>query len=275
MRVGRRNRVSGTVAGHFGRGSVPVESYVVRGMPRNQRLDDAIRSSGRSLEDLAADVEAHPKTLERWVKSGRVPHAAKRGKLAALLGVPAPMLWPQVPGAAYGVSEVVGVYTTRNELSPATIGSMLDASCAHIDVLVYSGMWLWDTVPRFRDRLLNRLAAGAAVRVCLGDPNSEAVHLRGEEEGSGIGMASRCKIAIDYARPILDADRDAVRVTGTTLYCSIFRFDDEVLANTHFWGNPAAESPVLHFRFRSDGGIAANVLRSFERVWGRAQPLTG
>lgn len=244
-------------------------------MPRNQRLDDAIRSSGRSLEDLAADVEAHPKTLERWVKSGRVPHAAKRGKLAALLGVPAPMLWPEVPGAAYGVSEVVGVYTTRNELSPATIGSMLDASCAHIDVLVYSGMWLWDTVPRFRDRLLDRLAVGAAVRVCLGDPDSEAVHLRGEEEDSGDGMVSRCKIAIGYAKPILAANRDAVRVTGTTLYCSILRFDDEVLANTHFWGNPAAESPVLHLRFRSDHGIAANVLRSFERVWDRAQPLTG
>jgi transcriptional regulator with XRE-family HTH domain len=244
-------------------------------MLRNQRLADAIRYSGRSLEDLAADVGVHPKTLERWVSSGRLPHAATRGRLAGLLGVPVPMLWPEVPGAAHGVSEVVGVYTTRNELSPSTVGSMLDGTTGHIDVLVYSGMWLWDTVPRFRDRLLERLAAGVVVRICLGDPDSDAVHLRGEEEGSGDGMASRCKIAIDYARPVLDADPNAVRLTGATLYCSIFRFDHELLVNTHFWGNPAAASPVLHLRSRGDGGIAADVLRSFERVWDRAQPLPG
>lgn len=31
---------------------------------------------------------------------------------------------------------------------------------SRIDVLVYSGMWLWDTVPRFHDRLLERITAG-------------------------------------------------------------------------------------------------------------------
>ena len=244
-------------------------------MPRNHRLADAVRASGRSLDDLAADVGAHPKTLERWISSGRLPHASTRGKLAGLLGVPPPMLWPDVPGGAYGVSELVGVYTTRNELSPSTVGSMLDATADHVDVLVYSGIWLGDTVPRFCDRVLERLRAGVAVRICLGDPESNAVHLRGQEEGSGDGIEGRCKIAIGYAKPLLDADSDAVRVSGATLYSSIFRFDDELFVNTHFWGNPACESPVLHLRSHSDGGIAANVVRSFERVWARAQPLAG
>jgi transcriptional regulator with XRE-family HTH domain len=244
-------------------------------MSRNQRLADAIRSSGRSVEDVAADVGAHPKTVERWVSSGRLPHAAARAKLAGLLGVPVPMLWPDVPGASFGVSEVIGIYTTRNELSPSTVGSMLDATTRQIDILVYSGMWLWDTIPRFRERVLERISAGVSVRVCLGDPDSDAVHLRGQEEASGEGMASRCRIAISYASPILAAEPDAVRLTHATLYCSIFRFDDEVLANTHFWGNPAAESQVLHLRYRGDGGIAANVVRSFERVWDRAQSLAG
>jgi hypothetical protein len=244
-------------------------------MPRNHRLADAVRASGRSLDDLADDVGAHPKTLERWISSGRLPHASARGKLAGLLGVPTPMLWPDVPGGAYGVSELVGVYTTRNELSPSTVGSMLDATTAHIDVLVYSGMWLWDTVPRFRDRVQERVAAGVAVRICLGDPDSDAVQLRGQEEGSGDGMEGRCKIAIGYAKALLDPDPTAVRVSSATLYSSIFRFDDEVLVNTHFWGNPASESPVLHLRSRSDRGIAASVVRSFERVWDRAQPLAG
>ena len=244
-------------------------------MPRNQRLADAIRSSGRSVEDLAAEVEAHPKTLERWVSSGRLPHAATRGKLSALLGVPIPMLWPEAPGAAMEYQRWSGSIPLAMSFRQRRSGRCLTPTIAHVDVLVYSGMWLWDTVPRFHDRLLDRLAAGVAVRICLGDPDSDAVRLRGGEEGSGDGMESRCRIAIDYARPMLDADPSAVRVTGATLYCSIFRFDDELLANTHFWGNPAAESPVFHFRSRRDGGIAANLLRSFERVWDRAQPLAG
>lgn len=185
------------------------------------------------------------------------------------------MLWPEVAGAANGESEVVGVYGTRNEVSPVAIGAMLEATSSRVDVLVYSGMWLWDTVPRFHDRLLERLSAGVVVRICLGDPDSEAVRLRGDDEGAGDGMASRCRIAIGYARDLMEADPNAVRVTGATLYCSILRFDNEVLANTHLWGNPAAASPVLHLRSRGDGGIAGNVVRSFERVWELAQPLAG
>ena len=65
----------------------------------------------------------------------------------------------------------------------------------------------------------------------------------------------------------------AVRLTPTTLYASIFRFDDEVLANFHLFGNPAAASPVLHLRRRRETGIAASVLRSFDAVWAQAELL--
>ena len=244
-------------------------------MPRNQRLADAIRSSGRSLEDLAADVGAHPKSLERWISSGRLPHPASRQNLAALLGVPMPVLWPESPGAGHGISELVGIYPTRNELSPSTVASLLDDATAHVDVLAYSAMWLWDTVPRFRERLLERVATGVAVRICLGDPKSDAVRIRGEEEGSGDGMESRCKIAIGYAKAGLGANAGVVRISGATLYSSIFRFDDELLVNTHFWGNAASDSPLLHLRCGDDRGIAANALRSFDRVWDQARPLAG
>ena len=86
-------------------------------------------------------------------------------------------------------------------------------------------------------------------------------------------MEGRCRIALGYAMDVLDAN--SVRISGATLYNSIFRFDDEVLANMHFWGNPASESPVLHLRRSSDSGIAANLLRSFDRVWDLAQPAAG
>jgi hypothetical protein len=57
------------------------------------------------------------------------------------------------------------------------------------------------------------------------------------------------------------------------LYNSLLRFDDEVLVNSHFWGNPAADSPVYHFRRQGERGVAATAIRSFERVWEAAQPV--
>jgi transcriptional regulator with XRE-family HTH domain len=242
-------------------------------MARNQRLHDAIRQSGLRFENVADAVGADPKTVERWITTGRLPRPASRQKLADALGVPVSLLWPDAPGAAFATSELVAIYTTRRELSPATVGSLLDAAHHQIDVLAYAAIWLWDTVPEFTERLVQKIAGGTKVRLCLGDPDSDAVAIRSQEEGSRDGMSSRCRIAISYASAIHRADAAAVRLSGATLYNSVFRFDNDVLVNTHFFGNPAAHSPVYHFRRQGDVGIAASAIRSFERVWEGAQPL--
>lgn len=242
-------------------------------MARNQRLDDAIRRSGKRLEDVAEAVSADPKTARRWITTGRLPRPASRKQLADLLGVPEAVIWPDAPGVAYGTSELVGIYTTRRELPPATVGALLDLAEHHIDVAAYAALWLWDTVPQFAERVELKIARGASVRICLGDPDSDAVTLRGQEEGIDADMASRCRLAIKYASGIHYVDADAVRLSGATLYASIFRFDDAVLLNTHLWGAGAPDSPMLHFHRQTDRGIAASAIDSFERVWDAAQPL--
>src|SRR5205814_984849 len=140
-----------------------------------------------------------------------------RQKLAQMLGVAEAVLWPDAPGIAYGTSELVGIYTTRRELPPATVSSMLDAVQEHIDVLAYAALWLWDTIPGFVERVQVKLAQDVNVRVCLGDPESEAVRLRGREEGVDDAMTGRCRIAVAYARGIRHVDSDAVRLSGGTL----------------------------------------------------------
>ena len=97
-------------------------------MKRNQRLADSIRQSGRTVDDLAAAIETNPKTVERWVTTGRVPHPNSREKMAALLGVPAALLWPDTLAAMHGTTELLGVYKTRSELSPATIAALVNGS---------------------------------------------------------------------------------------------------------------------------------------------------
>jgi transcriptional regulator with XRE-family HTH domain len=242
-------------------------------MSRNQRLHDAIRQSGKRLDTIADEVGADPKTVSRWITTGRLPRPSIRQQLAQVLTVPEAVLWPDAPGVAYGTSELVGIYNTRRELPPATVRSLLDAATSKIDVLAYSALWLWDAVPEFAERVEIKIAQGATVRICLGDADSDAVLLRGREEGVDANIASRCRLAIAYTQGIRKHGPDTVRITGATLYASIFRFDNELLLNTHLWGNPAGDSPVLHLREHGAHGIAANAISSFERVWKTAQPL--
>lgn len=241
-------------------------------MGRNQRLHDAVRQCGWTSTDLAVKLGVDPKTVERWITNGRQPHRESREAAAALLGVPAALLWPDAVTGPSGLKDVVAVYRTRTELSPATVRSMLDSAHEHIDVLAFSALWLWDSVPAFAETVAAKAAEGVKVRVCLGNPESFAVLIRGEEEGIGDRMAARCRLALDYARPIAAVDRSAVRCSASTLYASLFRFDDDVLVNMHLWGNPAGESPVLHSRADHDRSVAAKAMCSFERVWKDAQP---
>ena len=64
-----------------------------------------------------------------------------------------------------------------------------------------------------------------------------------------------------------------VRFHETTLYNSIFRFDDDLLVNMHAYGAVAAKSPVMHVRRIAGGRLFPHYMASFERVWDEAEPL--
>jgi len=244
-------------------------------MAENDRLADAIRQRGWDVHRFAAEVEVDPKTVERWIATGRTPHLRTRERAATTLGVPMAILWPEATAPMAGIGELVGLYGTRTEVAPVTIRSLVLGARRHIDVLAYAGLWMWDSVPDFAQMVAAKAGDGVGVRICLGDPDSDAVRLRGHEEGIGESLAARCRMALSYARPILDADPKSVRCSGATLYATILRFDDDLLVNMHLWGNAACASPVLCFRRDEKTGIADNVIRSFERVWDQAQPVRG
>ena len=58
-----------------------------------------------------------------------------------------------------------------------------------------------------------------------------------------------------------------LRTHATTLYNSIYRFDQDLLVNGHAFGAPAAQSPVLHLRRVPGGRAWDHYMRSFEEVW--------
>ena len=66
-----------------------------------------------------------------------------------------------------------------------------------------------------------------------------------------------------------------MRLHATTLYTSIYRGDDHMIASGHVLGLPGAQSPALELRHLATGDLFDTYTACFERVWAGAKPLTG
>lgn len=241
----------------------------------NERLRSSIAGAQLSIMDVAAHVGVDPKTVERWITGGRVPHRQHRWATAALLDADEAYLWPGVLNdsrtAAASGAELVTLYPTRGAVPWELWETLLSEAEEAIDVLVFAGLFLADTNPGLAGSLADKARSGVRVRILLGDPDAEAIRVRGEEERIGSDLAARARLSLSYLRDAMEAPGVEIRLHDTTLYNSIYRFDDHLMANTHVYGAPAAQSPVLHLRHLPGGRLFAHYLASFDRVWASAR----
>jgi transcriptional regulator with XRE-family HTH domain len=242
----------------------------------NERLRAALLERGLTLDELADSIDVDPKTVERWVTTGRTPYRRHRYAVAAQLGLDETYLWPdaltpdQVAGASE--SEILTVYPHRWSVPSDLWRRMFETAEHEIGVLVYSGLFLSEdagTHQVFRVKA----DAGVRIRILLGDPQSAAVAQRGADEGLNDAMAAKIRNALLMYRPLLGVEGIEFRLHDTILYNSIYRADDQLLVNTHIYGFNAAQAPVLHLRKVAGGGMVNHYLDSFERVWDRAREL--
>lgn len=150
---------------------------------------------------------------------------------------------------------------------------LAETSTHSIDLLAYGGTFLHDALPNFAEVIARRAAAGVAVRLLFGDPSSDAVRLRGSEEGIGQALAARCHLTWTYFAPLLELPGVDGRKHGATVYHSIFRFDDTLLANAHVYGAPASQNPVVEVRQIPGGRTFRHYMTGFERTWKFAEPI--
>lgn len=222
--------------------------------------------------DVASSLQVDPKTVHRWL-DGRLPQPRHRWALADLVGRHEYDLWPQLAGVAPIDPELVATYPHRAAVPRDAWIGLFAGARTNIDVLVYSGLFLAEDIEL--RRLLQRQAqAGVAVRLLLGDPDSERVATRGDEEGIGTAMAAKVRNAIVLLQPLTDTDSVELRLHDTVLYNSVYRADSDLLVNPHVYGIAAAHAPVLHLRSRTGGDLSETYRTSFERVWADAAPLT-
>ncbi|MGW9429196.1 XRE family transcriptional regulator [Streptomyces decoyicus] len=242
----------------------------------NERLRAAMAAGGWTHATLATRAEVDPKSVERWVNLGRTPRRATALLAAETLGEDVHALWPalrQARSARAVSSELVALYDQRADVPVSAFTDMLAEARENIDVLVYAAVFLHEGFPRLNDLLRERAAEGCSVRIALGDAESANVRQRGEEERFGHGIESRCRLALMHYRPLLGVPGIEIRTHETTLYNSIYRADDQLLANAHVWGVNAYGAPVWHLRRNGDGGIFDTYAQSFDAVWTTAKPV--
>ncbi|WP_179666216.1 XRE family transcriptional regulator [Nocardioides thalensis] len=242
----------------------------------NERLRSALVSAGVTQADLSEQIGVDPKTVERWISTGRVPHRTHRLKVAALLGDDEAFLWPSTKSdprnLAASEAEFVTLYPNRGSVPIDVWEGLLERATDQVDLLAFAGSFFHDALPDFAEQLAAKARHGVRVRLLFGDPESPALELRGREEGIGDLLVSRCRLTWAYWMPFLQQPGIDARQHGSTLYASLFRFDDTVLANVHALGAPASHSPVLHLRKVAGGRLFTHYMSSFEKTWEAAVP---
>lgn len=241
----------------------------------NERLREALYRKGVNIPDLAEATGVDPKTVERWITKSRLPYPRHRRVIASLVQETESYLWPDAVGAERRAeiadSEIVRLYAHRNNLPLDLWDRLLSQPVDRVDMLSLAALFLVER-PSFVAELTKKAQAGVRIRLLFGDPSARDVSRRSEEEGLDRGaVPARVRNALALVRPLAAVPGIEIRTHRTTLYNSIFRFDDEMVVNTHVYGVPGARAPALHLRRLSTGDLFATYSASFETLWGAAK----
>ena len=159
------------------------------GEMRNERLRALLLERGKSPDQLAEHVRVDAKTVERWITRGRLPYRRHRFEVASFLGVDESYIWPDALGQRRGRGGV-------GERDRGGVAAPLRGAPGHVGTPVLrrpsgrSACWSTPGCSCPRTRACRRSsrtrpAAGVRVRILLGDPDSQVVADRGDDEGIG------------------------------------------------------------------------------------------
>lgn len=237
----------------------------------NDRLREALMRNGLTPESAAEELKVNAKTVERWVTQDRIPYPRHRHAIAALVRESEAYLWPDAVSMDRKIeiadSEVIKVYPHRNVIPGDLWGKLIEDTTEQIDILVLAGLFFAEE-PGLKKTIQRKTQEGVKIRLLFGDPNADEAGKRAGEERLAEGTVSaRISNALALIRPIAELDGVELRLHTTTLYNSIFRFDNQMVVNMHAYGLPGAHAPAMHLRQLPSGDLFETYMTSFEHVW--------
>jgi len=171
------------------------------------------------------------------------------------------------PTAEQTIDQVVAFYPHRADSPKKLWMDLLVGAQEEIVLFANASLFLPEENPEAIEILRTKVASGVRVRILLGDPDHPAMELRGREERLFEAIPGRIRMALAYYRPLVDVEGIEFRLHGTSLYNSIFRYDDQMLVNQHIYGTYGYMAPILHLRKVAGGDLFDTYMRSFELVW--------
>src|SRR5690348_3037659 len=107
-------------------------------------------NAGLTPVALAAAVEVDVKSVMRWIAEERMPYPVTRIKIAHVLHHEETFLWPALlqgsDACAVAAAEIERVWPTRSSISSETWHALFSKATEHLDILVYSGAFLIETL---------------------------------------------------------------------------------------------------------------------------------
>jgi hypothetical protein len=174
---------------------------------------------------------------------------------------PADQPTPNVP------QDVVALYPHRADTPKELWLDLLVGAKEHIDLFANASLFLPEENPEAIAIIKDKAANGTQIRILLGDPDHPAMELRGKEERLFEAIPGRIKMALAYYRPLVGVEGVEFRLHGTSLYNSIFRYDNQMLVNQHLYGTYGYVAPILHLQKHPDSDLFDTYMRSLELVW--------
>lgn len=229
-----------------------------------------------SGEGLAATVGLDPKSVQRWITKDVTPRRSAARKAAEALGVSVSFLWPQLEAAATADAsraEVVDFYPHRSATPRRLWLDLLAGASKELWLFANASLFLPEDNPESIELIRCKARSGVRVRILMGDPDSPEMALRGTEERLYDAIPARIRMALTYYSPLVGEPGVEFLVHRTSLYNSIFRYDDEMLINQHIYGTYGYMAPILHLRRMEFGDLFNMYASSFERVWESAKPI--
>lgn len=227
-----------------------------------------------SARDLAAAVGCDERTIQRAYNGLTVAKSQIAHHIARELDCDVDDLWPSaaIRRTLDAPTVPARVFPSRAHIPVGIWRDVFARAMRHIDVCVYGGTFLFDTVPGFVGMVRDAATRGTAVRFVAGDPASPGVRQRGIEEGIGESLSARCRMTLTRLEPLHDLQNIEVRTQGTPLYASMFFADDTLFANHHILGSPASDNPVIELVRDADTDLWDRYRASFETIWEMASP---
>lgn len=235
-----------------------------------------------SPRQLALKVGVSGKTVERWIADASlIPHARNREDASSALGVDQDMLWPQAVSNRIKVGtdrEIVYSYPYRSACPSTTWGEAISRAERDIFLAGYTNYFLWLEQPNFAATVRAKIESGCRVRFLLGDPECEVTRKREQIEDVALSVSTRIRITLENLGKIGSFSDLEVRTSSPDdaanhISLSVFRFDGEAFVTPHLARLVGHDSPMLHLRRASEGGMFDRFSEHAEELWSRANSL--